>query len=167
MSEAAGRNFLTVHLDGPSEVIRGLASPMRIEILRLLHRDGPLNVNDIGRALDLPQSTVATNVQILEKAHLITTKSIKATRGHQKVCAARYDEIILRFADDEPKDDNVIKVAMPLGLYTSCNVSAPCGLCSTEGVIGLLDVPDHFLDPSRMRAGSDMVRTGPRRVQVP
>lgn len=42
---------------------------------------------------------------------------------------------------------------MPLGLYISCNVSAPCCLCSTEGVIGLLDVPDLFLDPSRMRAG--------------
>ena len=42
---------------------------------------------------------------------------------------------------------------MPLGLYTSCEVSAPCGLCSKDGVIGLLDVPDTFLDPDRMRAG--------------
>ena len=41
---------------------------------------------------------------------------------------------------------------MPLGLYTSCSVSAPCGLCSTEGIIGLLDVPAHFLDPERMKA---------------
>lgn len=153
MSGTGGPNFLTVHLGEQSEVIRALASPMRIDILRLLRRSGPLNVNDIGRALRLPQSTVATNVQILEKAHLIITKSIKATRGHQKVCAARYDEILLRFVDAEPKDDNVIKVAMPLGLYTNCSVSAPCGLCSTEGVIGLLDVPDLFLDPSRMRAG--------------
>jgi predicted transcriptional regulator len=31
-------------------------------------------------------------------------------------------------------------------------VSAPCGLCSTEGIIGLLDVPDFFLDPGRRRA---------------
>ena len=42
---------------------------------------------------------------------------------------------------------------MPLGLYTRCEVSAPCGLCSKDGVIGLLDVPDTFLDPDRMRAG--------------
>ena len=148
-----GRDFLTIHLDEQDDVLKGLVSRMRLEILRLLCREGPLNVNDIARALGLPQSTVATNIQILEKARLITTRSVKATRGHQKVCAARYDEIILRFADDEPRDDNVIEVAMPLGLYTSCNVSAPCGLCSTEGVIGLLDVPDNFLDPSRMRAG--------------
>ena len=42
---------------------------------------------------------------------------------------------------------------MPLGLYTACEVSAPCGLCSSHGIIGLLDVPDTFLDPARMSAG--------------
>ena len=42
---------------------------------------------------------------------------------------------------------------MPIGLYTSCEVSAPCGLCSPHGIIGLLDVPGTFLDPDRMNAG--------------
>ena len=41
---------------------------------------------------------------------------------------------------------------MPLGLFTSAEVSVPCGLCSTTGIIGLLDVPDSFLDPSRVQA---------------
>src|SRR5690606_10766299 len=98
---STARNFLTIHLNEDEEVIKGLTSPMRLDILRLLRRAGPLNVNDIARALSLPQSTVATNIQILERAHLITTRSVKATRGHQKVCAARYDEILLRFVDDE------------------------------------------------------------------
>ena len=48
---------------------------------------------------------------------------------------------------------NAIEVAMPIGLYTSCEVSAPCGLCSPQGIIGLLDVPGTFLDPDRMNAG--------------
>ena len=42
---------------------------------------------------------------------------------------------------------------MPIGLYTSCEVSAPCGLCSPQGIIGLLDVPGTFLNPDRMNAG--------------
>ena len=50
-------------------------------------------------------------------------------------------------------DANAIEVAMPIGLYTSCEVSAPCGLCSPHGIIGLLDVPGTFLDPERMNAG--------------
>jgi predicted transcriptional regulator len=47
----------------------------------------------------------------------------------------------------------MIEVSMPLGLYTQFEVSSPCGLCSKDGVIGLLDVPDTLLDPERMRAG--------------
>ena len=42
---------------------------------------------------------------------------------------------------------------MPVGLYTSCEVSPPCGLCSPQGIIGLLDVPGAFLNPDRMNAG--------------
>jgi predicted transcriptional regulator len=41
---------------------------------------------------------------------------------------------------------------MPLGLYTNSDVSAPCGLCSTERILGVLDVPELFLDPRRVQA---------------
>jgi predicted transcriptional regulator len=62
--------------------------------------------------------------------------------------------VLVMFKEDiKPLKSNAIEVAMPLGLYTSCEVSAPCGLCSTEGIVGLLDVPDTFLDPDRMKAG--------------
>ena len=152
--DGSERSLLVIHADEGSDVLRGLASPVRVRILRLLHRRGPLNVNEITQALDLPQSTVATNVQVLEQSGLIRTETVKASNGHQKICAARYHEIVIRFSDNgRPAEDNVIEVAMPLGLYTSCSVAAPCGLCSRDGVIGLLDVPAYFLDPSRMRAG--------------
>jgi predicted transcriptional regulator len=147
-------NLLVLNAEEGTDVLRGLASPARVRILRLLHRRGPLNVNEISHALAMPQSTVATNVQVLEQTRLIRTETVKATNGHQKICAARYDEIVLRFGDHGRRTaDDVIEVAMPLGLYTSCSVTAPCGLCSRDGIIGLLDVPAFFLDPSRMRAG--------------
>jgi predicted transcriptional regulator len=148
------RNFLTVNAADGLEVIKGLASPVRVRVLRLLQERGPLNVNKIAEALALPQSTVATNVQVLERCDLIRTETAKASKGQQKICAARYDEIILRFDDyDVQKTPNVVELSMPLGLYTNCSVSPPCGLCSSEGIIGLLDVPDFFLDPDRMKAG--------------
>jgi predicted transcriptional regulator len=146
-------NFLTINPDDGLPVLKGLASGIRVSILKLLHAEGRLNVNEISRALSLPQSTVATNVQTLEEAGLIRTETVKAKKGHQKICSARYDEIILRFETAPAKpDSNLVEVAMPLGLYTSCEVSSPCGLCSTDGVIGLLDVPDSFLDPNRVQA---------------
>ena len=146
-------NFLTIDPEDDIEVLKGLASPIRIRILKLLRGEGKLNVNDISHRLALPQSTVAVNVQALEEAGLITTEAVKAKKGHQKICSARFDEIIVRFEGEEPKRDaNIVEVAMPLGLYTSCEVGTPCGLCSTDGVLGLLDVPDSFLDPARVQA---------------
>lgn len=141
----------------PSErpdIIRGLASEVRISILKLLRGGEEKNVNQIADELGLPQSTVSSNLQILEDAGLVTTESRKARKGSQKVCRTAFTEILVGFRDDIPEaDDGSIEVSMPLGLYTACEISSPCGLCSSEGVIGLLDVPDTFLEPDRMRAG--------------
>ncbi|MEO5808341.1 helix-turn-helix domain-containing protein [Devosia sp.] len=148
------RNFLVVDPEDDIEVLKGLASPVRVKILKLLHVKGALNVNDIADALDLPQSTVSSNVQILETAGLIRTETQKARKGNQKICHSTFDEIMVMFkAGVAVSNSDTIEVSMPLGLYTSCEVSSPCGLCSVDGIIGLLDVPDTFLDPDRMKAG--------------
>jgi predicted transcriptional regulator len=147
------RKFLTLSADESADAVRGIASPARVKILKLLRESGPLNVNEISDALDLPQSTIATHIQVLERSELIETDIVKASKGQQKICSVRYDEIIIRFDDESTvKGRDSVEVSMPIGLYTSCNVSAPCGLCSTEGVLGVLDVPDFFLDPNRMNA---------------
>jgi len=62
--------------------------------------------------------------------------------------------VLVSFRQEAPDAAaDVIEVAMPIGLYTSCEVSAPCGLCSPQSIIGLLDVPGAFLNPDRMNAG--------------
>jgi len=112
-----------------------------------------MNVNQISDAVALPQSTVATHIQILQESGLIDTQTLKASKGQQKICTARYDEVVIRLAEEHKQPfENIVEVAMPLGLYTGCGVSAPCGMCSTQRVIGILDVPDLFLDPGRMQA---------------
>ncbi len=153
--QAAGpvRNFLVVNALQDHQMLRGLASPLRLRILRLLLRRGPLNINQIAEALDQPQSTIATNVQILEDSSLISTTIGKAAKGQQKVCAARYAEVVVKLdQEDASHAKDVVEVEMPLGLYTAANVSAPCGLCSTEKILGMLDVPELFLDPARVKA---------------
>src|ERR1700733_11864216 len=148
------RNFLVIDPAERPDVLRGLASPARARILRLLHRRPGLNVNDIAEALNLPQSTVSSNLQILESAGLIRTETQKGRKGNQKLCFSAFDEVLVMLRDDvSGVNANAIEVAMPIGLYTSCEVSAPCGLCSPKGIIGLLDVPGTFLDPDRMNAG--------------
>jgi predicted transcriptional regulator len=136
------------------DILRALASEVRVRILEHLTRQGPRNVNQVAEELDLPQSTVSSNIQILIDAGLVQTRSEKGRKGSQKICLSTFTELLIAFKETTPAQNaNAIKVAMPIGLYTRCEVSAPCGLCSPDGVIGLLDVPDTFLDPDRMRAG--------------
>ncbi len=148
------RNFLVIDPEDKPEVLRALASEVRVSILKLLHVTGPLNVNDIATKLKQPQSTISSNMQVLVDAGLVRTETQKAKKGNQKICHSLFDEVLVMFKEDiRPLKANAIEVAMPLGLYTSCEVSAPCGLCSVDGIIGLLDVPGTFLDPERMKAG--------------
>jgi predicted transcriptional regulator len=136
------------------DLLKSLASEVRIRILRLLNSAGPRNVNQVAEELGLPQSTISANIQVLVDAGLVQTKSQRARKGSQKICYSTFSEVLIAFKEAVPaQDSDAIEVAMPLGLYTRCEVSAPCGLCSTDGVIGLLDVPDTFLDPDRMRTG--------------
>jgi len=148
------RNFLVVDPEEKPDVLRALASDVRVAILKLLHVAGPLNVNEIAGRLEQPQSTISSNMQVLVDAGLVRTETQKARKGNQKICHSLFDEVLVMFKEDiRPLKSNAIEVAMPLGLYTSCQVSAPCGLCSADGIIGLLDVPDTFLDPDRMKTG--------------
>ncbi len=136
------------------DLLKSLASEVRLRILELLTRKGPRNVNEVAEALGLPQSTISSNIQVLVDAGLVQTKSEKGRKGSQKICRSTFSELLIAFKEASPGSGNgTIDVEMPLGLYTRCEVSAPCGLCSRDGVIGLLDVPDTFLDPDRMRAG--------------
>ena len=145
-------NFLLVDPVKDGAILRGLASQARIDILRLLIRNGPTNVNIISETLSLPQSSVSSNIKILEETGLILTETRKARKGMQKICRAAYDEVIITFKNEmKAERDDHIEVAMPLGLYSHCEATAPCGICSTEGVIGLLDVPSSFLEPDRMK----------------
>ncbi|KAA9007819.1 ArsR/SmtB family transcription factor [Histidinibacterium aquaticum] len=146
--------LLVVDPNDQFDVLKGLASEVRISILKLLAQSGPMNVNQVAAELSLPQSTISSNMQVLENVGLVVTDIQKARKGSQKVCRSVFTEILVAFGDQRPEvRDDEIEVSMPLGLYSHFEVTAPCGLCSTEGVIGLLDVPDTFLDPDRMRAG--------------
>jgi predicted transcriptional regulator len=149
----AHSKILVVNPSSDRQVLRGLASELRLRILEHLAR-GPRNVNQLAQDLGLPQSTVATNVAVLEECGLVRSEIAKARKGSQKICSLTYEEVVVRFdgARAEPNSD-VIEVEMPIGLFTSFEASAPCGLCSTESIIGYLDVPASFLDPGRMKTG--------------
>ncbi len=132
-------------------IVKALASEIRIDILQLLMVE-ELNINSIADALALPQSTVATNIQTLEKAGLVKSRIDRGGKGQQKICTALYDEFIFRMDENIRTMDKVIEVEMPLGLFINFDVAVPCGICSTEKILGNLDTPLSFLHPDRVKA---------------
>jgi predicted transcriptional regulator len=143
--------IIIIQLPQDFKALKGLASIVRLKILELL-RHGERNVNEIKHEMGLPQSTIATNIMILQDAKLIETRSLKAHKGTQKICSALYDEFIVKFSEPKPLND-VIEVEMPIGLFIEYNVAPPCGMCSTDKIIGYLDTPASFLEPERVKAG--------------
>src|ERR1700733_12374836 len=94
------RNFLAIDPAERPDVLRGLASPARARILRLLLRRPGLNVIDIAEALSLPQSTASSNLQLLERAGLIRTETQKGRKGNQKRSFSAFDEVLGMLRDD-------------------------------------------------------------------
>ncbi len=143
--------IMVIQLPQDYRALKGLASEVRVRILEIL-RKGEKNVNEIKDEMGLPQSTIATNIMFLEEAKLIETHSVKAAKGTQKICSALYDEFVIQFSEPTEVSD-AIEVEMPIGLFIEYQVSPPCGMCSTEKIIGFLDTPASFLEPERVKAG--------------
>jgi predicted transcriptional regulator len=149
--QTKGPQALAIDSSRDSKLLRALASDVRIRILELLQNQ-ELNVTEIAKRLALPQSTAATSILLLEELGLVESHSANGVKGGQKVCSARYNELLITFNPTVAPDSGNIEVEMPVGLYTSYDVSAPCGLCSREGIIGYLDVPGTFFSPDRIKA---------------
>lgn len=159
-------NMLMINPRQDVHILKALASEVRVKILSAL-QNGPMNINDLARVLGIPQSTAATNVQVLEQCGLVESEMQKATKGTQKVCRTSYSEYIVQFLDAPVRRDDVITVEMPVGLYVHCSISPPCGLCSTRKVIGYLDDTGSFLEPDRVKAGLIWFEKGSVQYQFP
>jgi len=164
MSSEESANSETISLSGRSliidlsrdgkdvgQILKGLASNKRIEILRYL-AGRSCSVNEIAAALDMPTSTATMHINLLEKAGLIRTELKPATRGVQKVCFRLYDQVVMALPGGERPSENTIDISMPIGAYVDCRVTPTCGLASETNIIGHFDDPDTFYDPERFRA---------------
>ena len=131
---------------------KALSSPVRLEILQLLYRDS-LIIGEIAKRLNLPASSTAFHLKILEKAGLIRMEEQPGTRGSTKLCTRKVD--ILTIHTTKPSKDvkEVFSAEMPIGSYSSCEVSPTCGLYGLDGSIGNDDKEFSFYLPERVKAG--------------
>lgn len=155
----------SLHLEAgaPDETIvamlKALASVPRLRILQMLSDEGR-TVNEVAEALSLPPSTAAAQIKVLEDAGFVRSELQPASHGLQKVCARTYDNLTLQLPYLPDTPSNSTEVSMPVGAYTSFEVTPTCGLASHAGLIGYLDDPPSFYEPDRIHAGLVWFRSG-------
>lgn len=128
---------------------KALSAEIRLEILKLLCR-GNYNINEIAEQLNLPQSSAATHVKLLEEAGLIATELVPAVRGSMKICKRELRSLELNMETNREEDSEVIN--MPIGNFVDYYVEPTCGIVNEKNHIDEEDEPRCFYNPGRTGA---------------
>ena len=131
---------------------KALSSPIRLRILQLLYEES-LIIGEIARKLELPASSTAFHLKILEQAGLIRMEGQPGTRGNTRLCTRKVDHVAINLVKKNTNVDEVFSAEMPIGAYTSCQITPTCGLYGVDGCIGNEDMEYCFYYPERMKAG--------------
>ncbi|MEF3303652.1 ArsR/SmtB family transcription factor [Paenibacillus sp. GYB003] len=159
--------ILKLSADEFLEIAKALSNESRLQIFKQIQK-ADMNVNEIADMFGLPSSTATVSVKKLEDAGLIRTELLPGTRGFQKVCSAKFDQLVVDLKDDvSAADESVRYVHMPIGLYSDCDVRPTCGLASEESIIGYLDEPRSFYGPDKIKAQLLWFRQGYVSYQIP
>jgi len=144
-----------------AKVAHALSSDVRLNILNLLGLQQE-NIVDIAEKLNLPVSTVAANIKVLEGAGLIVTEIQPASRGTMKVCSRTFSDIYMNLNQktNYNNSQSCYEIEMPVGSYTDCSVVPTCGFITGNGVSKPYDEPTQFYHPERFTAQLIWFRRG-------
>lgn len=135
------------------EVAHALSNPVRIQIMQALGSKSMRSVNELAECLDVPVSTIALGVRILEEAGLIFTESMPGMRGMMKLSTRKIDTVSIRLVPQEEKTGSSLTMHLPVGCYSRAgNIKPTCGLAAANNGIGEDDNPRTFFSPDRFNA---------------
>ncbi|MFV0503475.1 MAG: ArsR/SmtB family transcription factor [Lachnospirales bacterium] len=138
---------------------KALSSADRINIMDIL-RVRWMSIVEIAEILNIPVSSVAFHVKILEKAGLVITESKPGIRGTQRACFCGVQNININILRKETKPNSSLEIPMPVGSFYDFNVEATCGMANEVDNLILEDTPKLFYSPERHRAQIVWFRKG-------
>lgn len=147
--------------DNLRKVAHALSSDVRLKIIKILNNKNS-NIHQLASSLNIPISTAASHINILEESGLILTELRPASRGTMKVCTRNFDDIHIQLnsSKDLMKEYGSFELEMPIGQYTDFSVSPTCGIANHNGIIVPEDEPVHFYSPIRTDAQLIWTRKG-------
>lgn len=159
-------NKTTLDMSQPQEVFtvaRALASMERLEMLRLLGSRS-MNVKEMAKELNLPMSSAAMHLSILEEAGLIVSMMQPGSRGNVKLCSKCVRTLKIFFTpqgSDLQQAQRTETYTLPIGAFNSvADITPTCGMGSKTGIIAEYDKPSLFYHPKRLAAQLMWFRSG-------
>lgn len=131
---------------------KALSSMEKIKVLYELQKK-PMNLLELANTLRLPISSVSNHVNALADAQLILINYQPGRKGHVKMCVKITTSAAIHLQDPPaPESVSEINYEMPVGCFTSCEITAPCGMLDGSGPIGPMDNSKVFFNPARVNA---------------
>lgn len=129
-----------------------ISSPIRLAILKELNEKS-MSVKELAFKLNIPVSSCSEHIKVLESADLIRTFYQAGKRGSLKLCALKYEKIIVEMTQaDKLSKINQHIINMPIGAYFDCNIKPTCGMVDAEKFIEKDDDVAAFYSPDRFNA---------------
>ena len=101
--------------------------------------------------MNIPASSAALHVRVLEEAELIRTELKPGIRGYMKLCIRQETSVVLDL-QKKSKEQREEVISMPVGNYVDYKITPTCGMVNEEEYIDGEDEPRCFYDPRRTTA---------------
>lgn len=133
------------------KIAYALSVPERLKILQcILSRS--VTLAQIQKELDLPMTSISRHVNILAEAGLIYVHYTPGIKGHRKFCSQAITNLAFFMENTAAPTDRKVSFEMPVGMFSSCHISAPCGMNSATQKLIPYDDPSMFFLPQRREA---------------
>ena len=133
------------------KLFEALASPVRLQIIEILHDGNEMNINEIAKRLKLTNSALTMHIQKLAKCGLIRVRLSSVSRGTQKLCSLTEDKLLIELVD-KLKDRSFYETELDVGHYSEYSINPTCGLGDLYAPIGVFDDNQVFAYPERFNA---------------
>ena len=154
MEKLVGKE-LRLRMDQPEDlriVAHALSSDVRLRILAMIGTTS-MNVNEIARELGVPVSTTALNIQILERAGLVSCEMQPGARGAMKMCVRGIDRVHISLSPTPRGERRVWEFEMPVGCYALVGgVQPTCGMANRNRKMNADDDVRSFYQPNHFEA---------------
>lgn len=142
--------YITDIMDG-LKIFEALSSPVRLQIVQLLHKERELNINDIANKLNLSNAALTMHIKKLSDSGLLKVRLASIPRGTQKLCSLADDKLMIELISNEDSG-KFYQAELNVGQYTAYKINPTCGLADGDRLLGELDDPVAFAYPDRFNA---------------